>query len=438
MSEPSVPSVDSASGSTAETIGAADFGRFQGHESVDDLEIDTEHCIRCGLCLTACPVFDELGWESVTPRGHANVINAYLDGTLDDPNQVAENFDHCIKCKQCLEPCPAGVEIPNLVLRAMDHHHEEHGDSLADVVYAKPRLIMKLGSLFAPLSNVIAETKPMRALMERTIGMDSRRPLPHFSRESFKGWFESHEPEPALGNLDRDVAVYVDCYVEDNYPDIGKAAVRVLERMGARVTLADTGCCGRAALSTGRIGEAEAKADAHVEDLLALVEEGYDIVGIEPSCAAMMSVEYPEMYDSGRVDRLAENTYELMVYIEEHLEEAGRDLEFGPVDDHVAYHSHCHMKEQDLGTAGADVLDRIPGLDVDEPIVSCCGMAGSFGYQTEYYDTSLEIGENLFEQIRESGGDPLAIGYSCRLQISDGMETDVEHPITLLEASTRS
>lgn len=433
---PGVPSIAS------ETVGSADFGRLQGHEHLDDLGLDTDHCIRCGFCTNACPVFEETGWESVSPRGHANVINSYLDGDLHDdeePDHFKENLDLCIKCKQCIAPCPAGVEIPKLVIRANEQYNEEHGTSLGDRVFANPRRANRLGSLVAPLSNRLNRIGPVRRLMETILGIDARRELPEFHRETFEDWFADHTPDPSIGDadLDRDVAVFVDCYVNYNFPDIGAAAVRVLERMGARVELAENGCCGRAALSKGMITEAEAYADADVHHLAELVAAGYDIVCVEPSCAAMLKDEYTDMYDSPRVDAIADNSYELMEYVARHLTENDGLLAFDPVDRHLAYHSHCHTKHLGIDTAAADVLRRVPGTSVDEPHVSCCGMAGSFGYQAKYYDLSMDIGEGLFAQIRESDGDPVATGFSCRSQIKDGMDVSAEHPVEVIEESTR-
>ncbi len=435
----SAPAVDPAE--TTPGTGAippADFGAGQGHEPGDDLATDTEHCIRCGFCTNACPVFAETGWESVAPRGHANVINAYLEGELDDEAaNVKENLDLCIKCKQCVAPCPPGVEIPKLVIRATEKYHEEEGLTLADRAFAAPRTLNALGSRAAPLSNAFGRFGPVRAAMQRALGIDARRSLPEFHRETLADWFADREPEPAAGTGDRRVALFLDCYVNYNDPGVGRAAVRVLERLGATVELVDAGCCGRAALSKGLVDDAEAKADAAVGPLVERVEAGWDVVAVEPSCAAMLADEYRDLFDDERVERLAEHSYELMEYLAGALEADPDALSFDPLEAHVASHSHCHAKHLGIDGAAGAVLRRVPGLEVDEPHVSCCGMAGSFGYQAEYYDLSMRIGERLFEQVRASGGDPVATGVSCRAQLADGLGVEPEHPVELVERSTR-
>lgn len=414
-------------------IAGADFGRLQGHELADDLGTDSEHCIRCGFCTTACPVFEETKWESVSPRGHANVIAAYLDGELQDEEQFEENLDLCIKCKQCIAPCPAGVEIPKLVMRAHKKHREEAGTTIGDRLFAHPRRINRLGSIAAPISNVVGRLGPVRAVMESVLGIDARRPLPSFERPTLEAWFDEHRPAPAEGGLDRDVALFVDCYVNYNEPSVGTAAIKVLERMGVDVRLAENTCCGRAALSKGFVDEAEAYADEHIDYLVGLVDDGFDLVAVEPSCAAMLKDEYTDFYAADAVERLAANSYELMEYLDKHLDRSA--LDFEPVDRSIAVHSHCHTKHLGIDRAAANVLDRIPGLSVDEPQVPCCGMAGSFGYQADYYELSLDIGEDLFAQLRASRGDPVATGFSCRSQIRDGMDTTAHHPIELVEES---
>lgn len=432
-------SSDPVSDGGTQAFQSADFGRLQGHELADDLGTDTDHCIRCGFCTNACPVFAETKWESVSPRGHANVIKAYLDGDLDEPEQIEENLDLCIKCKQCVAPCPAGVEIPKLVIRANERLNEEEGSTLGDRLFADPRRLNALGSLAAPLSNLLSTIGPVRSVMESVLGIDARRPLPTFHRETFQDWYADHEPATPVGgdDLDRDVAVYVDCYVNYNAPEIGKAAVTVLERAGANVSLADPGCCGRAALSKGFVSAAETNADAALPSLADLVAEGRDVVCIEPSCAAMLKDEFLDMFDDPRAAQVADNAYELMEYLEEVFSQSPKALPMGALDEHVAVHSHCHTKHLGIDGAAAAVLSRIPDLAVDEPHVSCCGMAGSFGYQSEYYDLSMDIGENLFAQIRDSGGDPVATGFSCRSQIKDGMDDLAEHPVQVLERATR-
>ena len=431
------PPGEAVSDGGTEAFQPADFGRLQGHELADDLGTDTDHCIRCGFCTNACPVFAETKWESVSPRGHANVIKAYLDGDLEDPEQIEENLDLCIKCKQCIAPCPAGVEIPKLVIRANERLNEEEGTALGDRLFADPRRLNALGSLAAPVSNLLSKLGPVRSVMESVLGIDARRPLPTFHRETFEDWYAAHDPAPAVGDLDRDVAVYVDCYVNYNAPTIGKAAVTVLERAGADVSLADPGCCGRAALSKGFVAEAEANADAALPPLADLVAAGRDVVCVEPSCAAMLKDEFRDLFDDPRATQVADNAYELMEYLDHVLAEEPEALPVGPLDEHVAVHSHCHTKHLGIDGAAASVLERIPDLTVDEPYVPCCGMAGSFGYQSEYYDLSMDIGENLFGQIRDSGGDPVATGFSCRSQIKDGMDEPAEHPVQVLERATR-
>lgn len=431
MSEDPEPAATAPDGGVTE-VESADFGRLQGHEPGDDLATDNDHCIRCGFCTTACPVFEETGWESVSPRGHANVIAAYLDDDLEDQAAFAENLDLCIKCKQCIAPCPAGVEIPKLVMRAHEKHKAETGISIADRLFAHPWRMNRLASLTAPVSNLLMQAGPVRSLLETIAGIDARRPLPTAARTTFEDWFAQHSSlAPLDGGVDRDVMLFVDCYTNYNEPRIGKAAVRVLERLGVDVALADNGCCGRAALSKGLIDEAEAYADAHIEYLADLVSSGYDIVALEPSCGAMLKDEYTDFYSDSEVMAVAEQTYELMEYIESLLGEV--DVEFESHDGSFAYHSHCHTKHLGIDAAPAEVLRQIPGVEVAEPQVSCCGMAGSFGYQADYYDLSMDIGESLFAQIREADGEPVATGFSCRHQIADGMDHDPRHPIEIVD-----
>ncbi|MFD6329314.1 FAD-binding and (Fe-S)-binding domain-containing protein [Streptomyces niveus] len=405
-----------------------------------------DRCMNIGLCRksgsgTMCPSYMATRKEEDSTRGRA----AALVKALSEPDPRAalgderlhEVLDLCLMCKACKSECPLGVDMATLKSEALSHHHDIHGVPLRSRLFGSIRFLNRLGSATAPLSNLPGRIPLVRRLMDRTVGIAPARPLPVFVRQNLTRWFRRRK------NTTHPITQGTVTYLADSFttftePDIGRAAVQLLERAGWDVRLESGVCCGRSSLSKGLVDDAKNKARHLADTLSKATEAGSPVVGCEPSCLMTLRDEHLSLLpDDPAVKDIAGRVRQ----VEELLVEAIDDGRLRPREDSwlagrtLVYHGHCHQKAE-VGTAATvALLNRIPGVSVVELDAGCCGMAGSFGFESEHYDVSMTVGEDrLFPAITAEPAETVVVatGVSCRQQIFHGTARDAWHPVQLL------
>jgi len=402
-----------------------------------------ELCNGCGTCRQTrsdvmCPTYRASREEVQTTRGRANMLRAAISGELPEDELYSERFqkevlDLCVGCKGCASDCPTGVDLAKLKAEVKHHYHEEEGAGLREHLFANIDTLSRVGSRLAPVSNVAPHLPGARGAMERTVGVAADRELPTFTRDTLERWFEERGgSQVPYHETDRRVLLVPDTYTNYSYPAPGKAAVRVLEAAGCHVALPEgLAPSGRAAYSKGFLDLARDRAETNVETLAPRVREGWDVLFVEPSDAVMYQDEYRDLLSGRDVGTVADATYGVCAYLDETglADEVAFAEESGP----VAYHGHCNQKATNTDHHAVNAL-LAAGYDVDRLDSSCCGMAGSFGYEAEHYGLSQAIGDILFGQVENSPADRVcAPGASCRSQLGDRPgETMPPHPIELV------
>jgi FAD/FMN-containing dehydrogenase/Fe-S oxidoreductase len=387
-----------------------------------------------------CPTYRAADEEITSTRGRANALRAAMSGDLPaDPTDeefVTEVLDLCIGCKGCKNDCPSGVDLAKLKAEVVHEHHQREGIDLRDRLFANVETVLRAGSLFAPVSNWVMDIPGAGWLMERTLGIAAERDLPSFSRHTFVDWMANREGSTVPADDARRRALLVpDPYTNYSHPDVGAAAVRVLEAAGVHVRLPDgVTDSGRPAFSKSMLDHARATAAENVAALAPRVRDGWDIVTIEPSDAVMYQNDYLDLLTGADAEAVARNAYGVCEYLDVH--DLDRQIEFGRADGHLSYHGHCHQKATRKDHHAVGVLRRA-GYAVDPLDSTCCGMAGSFGYEAEHVSMSISIRDLLFDQVDASAGDQVvAPGASCRSQLAAHEGLDGEeppHPIELVD-----
>ena len=414
-----------------------------------------ELCHGCGGCRgpqettggVMCPTYRAAEEEIQSTRGRANMLRGAISGELpDDPTDdefVTEVMDLCVGCKGCKVDCPSGVDMAKLKAEVEHAHHEEHGIDLRTRLLGHFEDLAPLGSKLAPLSNLPNKIPGVGLIAEKTLGIAREREFPTFRSETLVDWFEARGgARISRAAADREVLLFPDVYTTYTNPDAGKAAVRVLEAANCHVEIPDVDGSGRPPHSKGMLDQSRAAARDVVETLAPQVADGKDVVVVEPTDAVMLQSDYHDLLDGDASDvpdadvaTVSENTYGVMEYVD-----AGRlddAIEFDAPGERLTYHGHCHQKATKKDHHAVGVLRRA-GYGVDPLDSTCCGMAGSFGYEAEHYSMSVAIGETLFEQVDESDGDEVvAPGASCSTQLKERDEAAPEppHPIEKLAAA---
>lgn len=311
-------------------------------------------------------------------------------------------------------------------------YHQREGASFRDRFFADVERFAQIGSATAPLSNWLGKLPGSGLLLEKALGIARERDLPTFERRSLVDRIADRDPGVAPEDADRKVLLFPDTYTNYSDPDIGMAAVRVLEAAGVHVDVpSDVTGSGRPPFSKGFLDLARERAEQNVDELTPKIREGWDVVVVEPSDAVMFQSDYRDLLDGEEVDLVASNTYG----VTEYLDRFDLDLSVEVPDERVTYHGHCHQKATVRDLHAPRALERV-GYDVEILDSGCCGMAGSFGYESEHYSMSEAIGEILFDQVEESSGDLIAApGTSCRSQLKD-RDRDADeppHPVELLD-----
>ncbi|WP_181693099.1 FAD-binding and (Fe-S)-binding domain-containing protein [Natronomonas sp. LN261] len=389
-----------------------------------------ELCNGCGTCRqtdenTMCPTFRASREEVQATRGRANSLRAAISGELPEDEIYSDRFqeevlDLCVGCKGCKSDCPTGVDFAKLKAEVKYDYHQEKGTSLRSKLFGNVDTVNALGSAFAPISNWAQKLPGSDLVAEKVLGIAPERDLPTFSKETLVDWFDSRGPQVSETEADDTVLLFPDTYTNYNYPEPGKAAVELLEAANVHVRVADKdeiAASGRAAFSMGLLDEAEERARTNLDALMPYVEDGWSVLFVEPSDAVMFQDEYVDLLSDDRVEDLAVAAYGVCEYLNTFQVTEG--IDFDAPTEYVTYHGHCNQKALNRDHHAAAALSSA-GYDVDALDSSCCGMAGSFGYEEEHYELSKAIGEILHEKVEESpGGTVVAPGASCRSQLAD-------------------
>jgi Fe-S oxidoreductase len=417
----------------------------------DGMRAAADRCQRIGACRKTgagvmCPSYMATRDEDHATRGRANALVKAL--SAPDPHaamgaeRLHEILDLCLECKACKSECPLGVDMATMKSEFLAHHQEIHGVPLRSRLFGSIRTLNRIGAATAPLSNLAARAAPL-------VGIARERSLPRFERDTLVRWHRRRakgtdpvpdvaSDHPHAGGLSpgaRGEAIFLaDCFTTYTEPAVGRAAIELLEAAGWRVRLESAGCCGRASISKGLLDQAHRMASDMVDRLGEAAARGVPIVGCEPSCLLTLREEYLSLLaDDPRAEAVARQAR----LVEELLAEDDA-LRLSPGAQRVVLHGHCHQKALAGTEATVALLKRIPGAEVIELDAGCCGMAGSFGFEAEHYELSMQIGEmRLFPALRREDAGTLvaATGVSCRQQIAHGVGREARHPVQIVRAA---
>jgi FAD/FMN-containing dehydrogenase/Fe-S oxidoreductase len=398
-----------------------------------------EMCSGVGACRkklsgTMCPSYMATREESDSTRGRANVLRLAMTGRLGESglgdDGVYQVLDLCLECRACKAECPVGVDMARFKSEFLADYWTRHGTPLRARALGNIHKLSRWGSQFAPLSNWISASLPARWGNEKLLGLDRRRVPPAWRRETFERWI-ARNPRPKEG---RRVALFNDTFLNHYHPEIGVAAVEVLERGGCGVEVVRPGCCGRPLISQGLLGEARAHAAQVVESLFPVAQRGEKILFCEPSCLSAVKEDAPSLL-RGDQQQKARAVAEACLLFEEFAGELDLPLRAGP--SRILLHGHCHQKSMGLLPAAISLLSRVPSATVVDLDAGCCGMAGSFGYAKEHYDVSRAIAERRLlpaVKARKPGDVVVAPGTSCRHQMSELAGVEAIHPAALIRS----
>ena len=389
---------------------------------------------------TMCPSYMATGEEQHSTRGRANLLRIALanrgliDG-LDDP-ALEEVMDLCLACKACSSECPTGTDMAKLKYEWLSQKNLRHGvPKHARMVGNSPKLAV-WGSRFAPLSNWITHNRLVRWFLERGYGFDRRIPPPKYVRFTFRHWMRKHRrtaadrPRPTRGP----VIYHVDTWTNYCLPDVGIAAVRLLEAAGYEVLTPVLQCCGRPAIGKGLLTETGLAARMNLQTLAPLIDRRVPMVGTEPSCILTFVDEYPQLVRTAEAKTLAQHCSTIESFLARLLHDEPQALRFRKPTTPLLYHGHCHQKALVTTREANLLMKHVYGDQAKEIDSGCCGMAGAFGYEVGHYDVAKAVGEErLFKAVRNRGNADIAVsGFSCRHQVEHHCGVHARHLIEYL------
>ena len=388
-----------------------------------------ENCNGMGVCRkrdvgTMCPSYHATLDEEHSTRGRANALRAALSGRLPAAELTSKRMydvlDLCLECKGCKRECPTNVDMAKIKYEFLAHYYAENGTPLRARMFAGIETLNKWGSRFPSLANFTMGLAPVKWMLHTFVGIDKRRRMPPFASQTFERWHRSRSCGTTTKGKPK-VVLFHDCFMNYNYPQVGRAATELLEKAGYEVILVDKKCCGRPMISKGLIEDARNAAKHNVRTLAPYADQDVPVVGCEPSCLLTLRDDYLDLVSEKQVDKVAENTWMFDEFLVRLQRSNQLKLRFKDESRQILFHGHCHQKAHIGSASSLDALRLIPGLDVEEVNSGCCGMAGSFGFEKEHYEISETIGrQRLLPAVEAATPDTeIAVsGVSCRQQIS--------------------
>jgi glycerol-3-phosphate dehydrogenase subunit C len=399
------------------------------------VEATLDNCIKCNICVIACPV------AAVTdafpgPKYEGPQAARFRHSSQPAPDR---SVDYCSGCRVCNEVCPTGVRIAEINARARAKMVADGMVKgrlrLRNNLLARPLLLARAGAPVKGLVNTGFRFRPARWAAEKLLGIHRQAPLPMYAAgPRFRRWLATHV---SANGTNGQVVYFPGCSTEHYETRVGRTAVLVLEALGFDVIVPEPSCCGLPLLSNG---EFEAAARYHRKNVVALVDHaraGRAIVGTSTSCTLTLKEEAPDLLDAHDSDSelVASRTFDFNEFVLG-LAAEGRLPELAPVEMTLPYHQPCQYRAHWLGAPSVEVMELIPGVQVIESGVACCGIAGTYGYKVEKYQIAMDVGRPLFDFVAREGQSVVACdSETCRWQITHATGVATIHPIEVLALS---
>lgn len=405
-----------------------------------DLGAAVHRCTGVGKCIAGpgtegvmCPSYVATRDEKDSTRGRARVLQEMIDGRLVTGGfaapEVHEALDLCLSCKGCLSDCPTGIDMAAYKSEVLNQAYRGRRRPRSHYFLGRLPFWMKLASPFARLANLSLRVPGIVHLARWTAGVDQRRSLPRFATASFTKAVRGRASSAAGESRPR-ALLWSDSFTEYFSTSGGHAAVAVLEAAGYRVqTLPRTVCCGLTWITTGQLDEARGLVRHAIDVLHPYVAAGVPIVGLEPSCLAVLRSDAPELIADPRAVEVSAGVFTIAELLE-------RTAGYEPPDlagTQVLVQPHCHHASVLGFDADLKLLER-SGAAVTR-LSGCCGLAGNFGVEKGHYEVSVAIAESqLLPAVRAAGPNAvvLADGFSCRTQLEDLADVRAMHLAELL------
>lgn len=387
-----------------------------------------ESCVKCTICTVYCPV------TAVNPD-YPGPKQAGPDGEryrLKRPYFYDEALKYCLNCKRCEVACPSNVKIGDIIQAARIRYAKTR-PSLRDTLLSDTDLMGGGATRMAPVVNFSLGLRPVKYLMDKVLKIDDHRTFPKYAGERFETWYR-REAEAAQTRLPHQVSYFHGCYVNYNYPQLGKDLLKVLNALGYGVRLLDREkCCGVAKIANRCIKEATRDGRNNLRAIREAVGKGDDVIATSSTCCFTIRDEYPHLLHLDNAD-VRDRVMLATLFIYRLLENGNAKIVFrNDYKRKIAYHVPCHMEKLGWTIFSTSLIRMIPGVEFVQLDSHCCGIAGTYGFKKEYYDYSQAIGEPLFQQIRESGCDFVACDCeTCKWQIEMSTGVSVLNPISVL------
>ena len=396
----------------------------------DLLRGSLDHCVKCTICETACPVsnvsplFPGLKYEGPQAERYRVAGQPSMDSSVD----------YCSGCGICSMVCPQGVKIAEINAQARDKLKRQKGIPLRDRIITRPTWLGRAGTPVAPIANFTLRSRPLRVLAEKTLGIHRDAAVPKFAGRRFSRWMRGHQGP----NAGRRIVYFHGCGTEYYEPWEGQKVVDILEHNGFRVEVPKQDCCGLPLQSSGLFDDARRVVLRLARNLAPHVRDDPDtlIVGNATSCTLMLKREAREILDLEEdpdLKLVSERTYDICELLLDLHDRGELRTDFRPVAETVAYHAPCQQQGHWIGKPALELLALVPELEVREMNARCCGIAGTYGLKVEKYGIANDVGRNLFDQVLASGASSVACdSETCRWQITHATQRPSVHPIDFL------
>lgn len=391
---------------------------------------------------TMCPSYMATRVEKDTTRARANILRQFLTGDASQPfkhEEIKEVLDLCLSCKACKSECPSSVDMAKMKAEFLQHYYDAKGIPFRTKLVSNFTRLQRAASIFPGMYNGLANNRISGKLIRKMSGFAPKRSLPEVAKQTLRKWKRQWDKAQQGKSYQYRVYLFADEFTNYNDVEIGKSAIKLLNGLGYEVIIPHHAESGRTMLSKGMVRDAQKIAKQNVSLLADQITEATPLVGIEPSAILTFREEYPDLVGADlkeRAKNLGKHAYLLEEFLMREVNKGRISKDQFHSDTRTLHlHGHCYQKALHVLHYTEQVLQLPSGYQVQQIPSGCCGMAGSFGYEKEHYDVSMQIGELvLFPAVRQAGQDALivAAGTSCRHQIKDGTERRALHPAEVL------